>query len=573
MGKINILSENLINKISAGEVLERPASCVKELIENSIDAEANTITIELLNSGKDKIIITDNGNGIDYEDLNLILKKYTTSKIKDEEDLFNINSYGFRGEALSSIASVSKVTIKTKIKENNFAYELKSDFLKDIKISKTSFQDGTSIEINNIFHNTPARLKFLKTNQTELGHCINVINNFAISNPNISFKLTHNNKTILFYPKTTNHTDRLNLVFNNKHKWIYNKLEYAYLNAEIFILDPMFSKKKEYKIFVNQRYVFDKIISHAINSSLEKYTNNSFNTLVIFLNINPHFVDVNVAPSKTEIRFREPNIVHDFILNLIDNIFNKNTTNEKATTNSKNISNHNFSNNTFSNSTSYKNTDYNNAKIPVKESKYNFKNDIIINSNNYRKIIGQYKNQYIVLEENNKLVLIDQHAAHERINFEKILNKLKKDKEVQILLIPEILNLSYSDSLKLDKLIPDLNKIGFEIEKEDTNDDNFFNYIIRTIPRIFIDIDINQLLFEVIKDEINNTDSINKISTIAASLSCHSSVRGSTILDINELKKIINDLDACQYPYTCPHGRPSKLEFSYTEIQKMFKRI
>jgi len=552
MGKINILSDSLINKISAGEILQRPSSCVKELIENSIDANSTSISVELKNAGKEKIIISDNGDGISFEDLKLILKKHTTSKIKVEEDLYNISSFGFRGEAMSSIAEVSKVSIKTKTIENDFGYILNSNFLNNIEINKISTNNGTIIEISDIFHNTPARLNFLKTSQTELSHCINVFNNFAISYPKISFKLIHNNKTLFFYPKTSDYFERFNLVFKSKQNWLNNKLEYGYLYAQVFILDPKQSNKKEYNLFVNNRSINDKIISHALNLAFDKYVTGNYNTVILFLNIDPHFVDVNVSPSKTEIRFREPKLVHDFILNLIEPIFNK-----------KNI-------NPVSVNTSY-NSNFNMLENSNK-IKYEFKNDIIINSNNYRKILGQYKNQYIVYEENEKLIIADQHAVHERINYEKFLIKLKKENEVQILLITEILKLSYQDAIKLDNIFNELTDLGFEIEKENTDTANFFNYLIRSVPKIFLNLDINKLLFELITNEINNTETINKISLIAAKLSCHASVRGNTILEEKDLKNLLNELDKCEYPYTCPHGRPTKLEFSYYEIEKMFKR-
>lgn len=552
MNKINILSEDLINKISAGELIERPAYAVKELIENSIDAEADTINVELINSGKQRIIVSDNGIGISEDDLKLAILRHTTSKIANVEDLYNISSLGFRGEALASIASISKLTIQTKTKNSDYGLELKSIFGDIISINKNTCKNGTSIIVDDFYKNTPARLAFLKTDQTEFSHSLNFFNNFAIAYPNITFKLVNNEKTFLYYPANKNISERFNLVFNSKAKWLFSQNEHNYLSAELYILDPKVSNKKDYRTFINGRIVNDKVLYHALNSSFEKYSSTSFNTVVLFLNCDPNFIDVNVSPTKSEVRFREASLVHDFVSKLVEQIFST----EKHPANLVSL----MSKNTFEN---FKNDVFTKN---LEEAPELFQEALSPSYFPIRKIIGQYKNQYLIYEEDDKLFFVDQHAAHERINFEKILNTLMKNTEIQNLLLPEFLELSKQDSLLFDKHLPELKDLGFDIEKEEDN------FVVRSVPRILAELDIIKLFFELLKNYDDKVSIVNNLSLIAAPLSCHASIRGATVLSENQIASLLEELENCEYPYTCPHGRPVKLEFTLNDIEKLFKR-
>lgn len=552
MNKINILSEDLINKISAGELIERPAYVVKELIENSIDAESNTITIDLVNSGKQKIVVSDNGTGISEHDLKLAILRHTTSKIANLEDLYSITSLGFRGEALASIASISKLSIQTKTKDSDYGLELKSTFGDIVSINKCTCKDGTNILVDDFFQNTPARLKFLKSDQTEFSHSLNFFNNFALAYPNISFKLINNGKTFLYYPANNEITERFNLVFNSKAKWLSAQSEHNYLSAELYILDPKVSNKKDYRTFINGRIVNDKVMYHALNSSFEKYSSSSFNTAVLFLNCDPNFIDVNVSPTKSEVRFRESSLIHDFVTKLVEQIFSIN----KSSSNLVSL----MSKNTFGN---FKNDVFTKN---YKESPKLFQDVLSSSYFPNKKILGQYKNQYLIYEEDEKLFFVDQHAAHERINFEKILKTLMKNTEIQNLLLPEFLELSKQDSLLFEKHLSELQGLGFDIEKEENN------FVVRSVPKIFSELDIVKLFFELIKNYDDKISIVNNLSLIAAPLSCHASIRGATVLNEDQIASLLDELELCEYPYTCPHGRPIKLEFTLDDIEKLFKR-
>jgi DNA mismatch repair protein MutL len=558
MNKIKKLSEELINKIAAGEVAERPSNVLKELIENAIDANASNIKVELENGGKDKITVKDNGEGISKEDLKLALTRHATSKIKKEEDLYSIQTLGFRGEALPSISSISKLSITSKTKDQNYGNIIKVNFGEIKYKEKKTIQDGTKIEVKDLYKNIPARLKFLKTKTTEYNHSLNVFLSYAISFPHISFNLTHNGKEILNFFKNNNLENRLNEIYKVQNlKWIKNYLEYDYVRSHIYILEPKNTViKNDLKIFVNGRLIKDKIINHAINSFFETTTGSLKTIIVLFIKVNPEFIDVNVSPTKSEVRFREPRFIHSFITSLLESTL--------KSKNGKNI-----------NSFKYKNkSDFIKKETFVKKEIDISKNIESLNllykdlnldiSNN---IIGQFNKQFIILEEDETLVLIDQHAAHERINYEKILNSLNNNIEIQNLLIPE--EIRTNDTKTFDKLISKLKVLGFNIQKQDSN------YLVLSIPKALEKIDLKNIFKELINENPLNLDlsTIKKlISEIAARVSCHASIRGKQNLRKEQIYELLKTLENCNYPYSCPHGRPIKISITKDKIEKMFQR-
>ncbi|MFH1224147.1 MAG: DNA mismatch repair endonuclease MutL [Pseudomonadota bacterium] len=563
--KISQLSVDVINKIAAGEVVERPASVIKELIENSIDAEANDIHIELVDAGKKQIVVKDNGTGINNEDIELALAHHATSKISSLEDLYTTNSLGFRGEALGAIASVSRTTITSKSKKDASGIKLHVEYGEIKNKEKKAVSNGTTVDVEELYSNTPARLKFLRKSNTELSHCITTINNYAIAYPSVSFKLLHNGRSLFFYPQTEDSMQRLSSVLGTKAEWLTAKSAYEYASGEIFILDPSDTESvRDIKIFVNGRFIRDRIVNHAVKSYFEKHLSTGETPLtILFLNIDPAFVDSNVSPTKNEVRFRETNFIHSFVQNTIEQAMRTSSTlaSTSASTSTRPATLRTEFTQTFETISD---------KVPHKTT------GGLLNLNvGGRKIIGQFKRQYIVMEDENKLILIDQHAAHERINFEKITESLKNSKDLQQLLIPELLELNIETSTKFRDFIPELNKHGFNIEEFDDKNKGKNSFLIRNIPRILLDVDVKELFRELIKD---NADDIlrpaltKKIALIGARLSCHASIRGKEELSLMEINQLLDNLQKCEFPYTCPHGRPVKIELTLSDIEKMFKR-
>ncbi len=570
--RIQALSLDIINKIAAGEVVERPSSAIKELIENSIDAEATDISVELVEAGKKQIIIKDNGVGIHPDDIELAFTRHATSKISSFEDLYAINSLGFRGEALPAIASVSKMSVTSKTKSEMSGVKVIIEYGEIKSTQRKASGDGTTVTVEDLYSNTPARLKFLKKTSTELLHCVNVIDNYAIAYPNIGFKLVHNGRSLFFHHAVNDTATRLNHVLGTKSFWLTAKSSYEYIEGEVFVLDPSSTEtRNEIKIFVNGRYVRDRIVNHAVTSYFEKHLSTGTPPyVVLFLAIDPSFVDSNVSPTKSEVRFREQNMVYSFVQNILELCIQ--STKDKPSAHSYSHSNahdHRQSANHQSAQVSVKNYQ------PAFGELYASQGEETQTLKAGVRIIGQFKKQYVVMEEQDNLVLLDQHAAHERINFEKIANAITKSNEIQQLLIPEIIELNMQDAVILRELLPELQNKGFEIEEFDSKKGGKQSFTVRSIPKVLEKIQIKELLFELINTKMGSVSrqSVTKnIALVAARLSCHESVRGTKDLTVMEINALLEDLEKCEYPHTCPHGRPVKVEISLNEIEKMFKR-
>jgi DNA mismatch repair protein MutL len=566
--RIKELPLDVVNQIAAGEVVERPASVIKELIENAIDAEANDIVVELVDAGKKQIIIKDNGCGIYSDDIELALTRHATSKIARSEDLFNIHTLGFRGEALPAIASVSKITVMSKSRESESGTKVYAEYGAVKSKQKKAIASGTIIIVNDIYSNTPARLKFLKKTSTELSHCISVVNNYAMAYPSVSFRVLHNGRSIFFLPSVDDMESRLSSVTGIKSKWLKAQSAYEHINGEVFVADPqkMDGTASEIKIFVNGRNVRDRMVTHAISSFYDQNVSSGDHPLtVIFLNIDPSFVDVNVSPTKNEVRFRESNTVYSFVQSLLEQALN---TNKKPMQPSSFTYNRPGSAQTANTGALYQ-------PLPTMTTEAGEQPLFEDMSQIPFSVIGQFHKQYVIIEEKEKLILIDQHAAHERINYERIKKALNDNIEEQSLLMPEILELGAKDAVVLKDILPELKKIGFNIEEFSAPKMNAAAFTIRSIPKILSNIDVKQLIRDIIleKAELSETKGIKeKIAVTAASLSCHASVRGIQQLHPQEIVRLLSELEQCEFPYTCPHGRPIKVEFTLYEIEKMFKR-
>lgn len=610
--KIKLLDEKTINKIAAGEVIDRPASIIKELVENSIDANSSSISIEIKKGGKEYIRVTDNGDGILKEDLEIAFLRHSTSKISSIEDLQNTKTLGFRGEALASIAAVSKVEGITKTKNEKSGNQIIINGGKVVDIVEIGCPNGTTIIIRDLFYNIPVRRKFLKSDATETAYISDNVYRLALSNPNISFKYLKDNKVIV---KTPGNGNVLDTIYSLYGKDIMKSLisinnTFKDISLKGFISNLTLTKgNRNYEfIFVNGRFIRDielsKIIEDAYKSLI---TINRFPVFFLYIDIPPDKIDVNIHPTKTEIRFEDKKLISNFIKesinmelkkhNLIPEIsIDKNQ--HKPETIENNFLDIIDNNDKFNNSNIKENIVFeHNLKhdMPYSEQNSNVNymkkiihndvvnsnykvNNVLKHNNNSKKFlpslryIGRLFETYILAEDidNNTFYIIDQHAAHERVMYEKIRRNYEQEKIVsQNLLVPEVINLTHGEIeiVKENKKI--FNSLGFEFEEFGVN-----AIILRSVPMVFGNPNSRKLFIDILdnisKDIKNNYDlNIDRIMKI----SCRCAIKAGDNLKKLEVEKLLNDLRLCIDPYTCPHGRPIVIKMTRYELEKKFKRI
>ena len=587
MSKIKIMDEILANKIAAGEVVERCASVVKELVENSIDASSNEIKIELKEAGTSLIKVTDNGIGMDKEDAILSFNRHATSKIKDESDLYNINTLGFRGEALASIASVSNVLLKTSQGEIGTLVNIKGG--KIIKVENTEARKGTVFEITELFYNTPARLKHLKSLYTELASITDYVNKIALSHPEIRFTLINNGNTILKTDGSNNLLKTISSIYGmdvaRKMLEINNEDDDYIINGFISLPEVNRSGRNHIITLVNGRVVRNQELNKTINDSYHSYKpDNRYPIVVINIELDPSLVDVNIHPTKMDIKFSKLEELLDLVKKTIINKLKKQTlipVIEQPI-------------NDFNESIIEENViETKEAKvelIPTKEvlpkiekTKYeeitlNFDNEVIKEEESkYEERlpllypVGLVHGTYIVCQNETGMYLIDQHAAKERVNYELFLDKLSNPIKDKIpLLLPMTIELSNNEYIILKENFEFLNNMGFDIEEFGIN-----SIIIKSHPvwltKGFEDLQIRKIIEAVIHKE-KDFDLSKFNDHLSATLACKASIKANTNLSINEMEELINDLRKCHNPFNCPHGRPTIITFTKYELEKMFKR-
>lgn len=611
MGKIQVMSSKLANMIAAGEVIERPSSVIKELVENSIDAHAKNIEVSIFNAGRNKIIVKDDGDGMDPEDAKLAFKRHASSKLLDEYQLFKIKTMGFRGEALPSISSVSKVTMMTSTgilgsKVTTSEEELNIEPFKAIK--------GTTFIVEELFYNTPVRLKYLKSDSTEIASCLEIMQRLALSFPSVSISFYIDDKLSF---STTGRGDLLEVIsrlYGNDIAKKMMKVTYSSNGFDIdgYIAKPEITRSTRYYMItiLNNRNVYLPQVQKSIISGYSDYIFNSkYPFVVLTLRVDHSLVDVNVHPSKKEVRLSNDKEVSSAVEEMIKEALNKENAIHEVSLPHKEVETVTlFKDNTSSsfdtsiirpiNPKVEIKTELQNEKI--KENNFDFditsldenidvknnedvNNDIINNEeinqveekNNektipYFKVIGQVLLTYIIIEVKNGFYIVDQHAANERINYEKFTKLLNSKIEVCTPLIPIIINLSPSEIKRLtEDKIKILNQIGIEIEGFGLN-----TIKISSIPVFIKEYNEEKYLEEII-DQVIRTDRIDLIELrkhVIATMACKASIKANDHLEIREMEDLIKTLFTCDNPTCCPHGRPTIVHFTKYDIEKMFKR-
>lgn len=612
MKRINILDVETSNKIAAGEVVERPSSAVKELVENSIDAEAKNISIEIIDGGETQIKIIDDGKGIHPEDVEKAFMPHATSKIELIEDIFSISSLGFRGEALASIAAISDTTLKSRTKDFELGKEIKVVGGKIISINDAGNNIGTTIDVKNIFYNVPARKKFLKSQSREASVIGDLVSRIALANSEISFKLLNNGKKVLHTYGSKNVLDVIRIVYG---KNISDNVTYFEKHEDIisihgYIGNESISRgsRNNQSIFVNKRLIKSKLITAAIENAFKSFlTINKYPFFVVFIDIFPEFIDVNVHPTKSEIKFKDDRFIFKMVFDAVHEALRRNLKadfmfmeeDKVFLSEHSEVLENNSSINYIEPLKIFEKEDLANSKIevnlpldlnPIKqpysnENKVNNHNEIIKESQNVDinayitkeaklpkfNIIGQFNNTYIIAEFKDTMYMIDQHAAHEKILFEKYRDEIRKKQVViQGLLVPVVLELNLEDYSWYKENEDIFNIAGFSIEEFGEN-----TLTIREVPYVLGKLNPKETFFEIM-DNIKNMGSgsteeikYNRIATMA----CKSAIKANDKLSEREMEELIEQLTYIEDPYNCPHGRPTIIKFSLYELEKKFKRV
>lgn len=639
MPQIKLLDQQTIDKIAAGEVVERPSSVVKELVENAIDAKATAITVEIKEGGVSFIRITDNGCGIEKDQIPLAFLRHSTSKIKHIEDLFHISSLGFRGEALSSIAAVAQVELITKTYGDLTGIRYVIEGSKEIASEEVGAPEGTTFLVKNLFFNTPVRRKFLKSAQTEGGYIADLMERMALSHPEVSFKFINNGQTKLH---TSGNGNKKDLVYHVYGRDITSSMIQIDEKTELFEVTGFIGKpnvsrgNRNYEnYFINGRYIKSALLSKAIEEGYKGFMmQHQYPFCVLYIQINSELIDVNVHPTKMELRFTQNETIYNSLYQIVRNALTHRefipqvpVTEEKKQRDTvpevktapepfevrrlndvrKAISldspyERKYPDHLREN-TNYQNTPFQNTSVsatrifeklakdkevfaktkqsvmaaPKETQKTVYEQQqldtafLTADARKQHKIIGQLFDTYWLVEYEDKLFIIDQHAAHEKVLYEKTMEKLKeKSFTSQAVSPPIILTLNNEETEMLEKYKKELNSFGYEIEPFGGKE-----YAITAIPAEFSDVDMKSMFIEMLDDfaNIGGAQAPVMLMEKVASMSCKAAVKGHDRLSTQEASHLIDTLLTLENPYQCPHGRPTIIAMSKFEIEKKFKRI
>ena len=583
MSKINIMSEDLANKIAAGEVVERCMNVVKELVENAIDAKATDIKIELIDSGVKEIKVIDNGIGMDKEDAVLAFSRHATSKLKTIDDLFDIETLGFRGEALPSIAAVSNVYLKTSNKETGT--EVKIDGGKIDSINSSDLRGGTNITVSNLFYNTPVRLKYLKNLYTELSNITDYVNKMALSFPNISFTLINNGKTLLSTDGSGNLLKVIHSIYGldvtKKMEGIKGENDDYVISGYISYPEVTRSNKNAITTLVNGRVIKNNELNKIITEAYHTYMPaDKYPIVVINIEVDPTLIDVNIHPTKMDIKFSKLNELKELINGVISDKLKKLTlipevkVEEKRIDKGYNIVEEDKEDNSFIDEIVeeeiplYKNEEVTfDFEVKEQEDKYN------VGEKRIKKMypVGLVHGTYIIAENEDGMFIIDQHAAAERINYERVLDKLSDpDGKTMDLLIPIKIELSNSEYIILKENFKILEDLGFKLEEFGVN-----TILIRSHPTWLSEFRTKEGVEKIVRIVIEKEDFSHEkfIDRVAATMACKMSIKGNSHITMEDMDILLDDLRKTKNPFTCPHGRPTIITYTKYELEKLFKRV
>ena len=582
MSKIHVMSETLANKIAAGEVVERISSVVKELVENAIDAKAKNVVVELIDCGTKSIKVTDDGVGMDREDALLAFSRHATSKLLKDDDLFFINTLGFRGEALPSIASVSKVDLKTS--QGDVGTHIVIEGGKQVLIENSDARKGTQISVDDLFYNTPARLKYLKSDQTELGNVIAYMEKLSFSHPEVSLTLINNDKKIIY---TSGSNDLLKVIHEIYGYTVSsNMIEINESSDDYdirgYICKPQILKSNRNHIttIVNGRIVRNSEVNKAINDGYSSFKPDSkYPVVVINIETDPTLIDVNIHPTKQDIKFSKIDNLLELIKDTIGEALRKTLLVHDAKVKVVDEVKEEYD---FSKDKQLK-FNYRDALIGKKENTYQEALDLVIESSEDKEVNEDIKNlelipvgvvleTYIVAQNEDGMYLIDQHAAHERINYERVLKELDNSSTYRkIMLIPMTIELSPSDFTKIKNHFSELEEMGFALEEFGLN-----TIVVKEHPhwlREGLEEVLTRQIFDIVIEENNKFDKMKFLKRVAQTTACRMSVMAHEQITKEQMEEILHDLVLCDNPYNCAHGRPTIIKYSTYELERMFKRV
>ena len=593
--KIQILPENLANQIAAGEVVERPASVVKELIENALDAAASEIFVEIEKGGKTLVRVTDNGYGMKKDDAFLSLERHATSKVKCAEDLFALHTMGFRGEALPAIASVSRLRLTTRSVDEESGWQIYAEGGTIRQAEAVGAAPGTVVEVRNLFFNTPGRRKFLRKDETEFGHIADVVSRLALARPDIHFRLAHDGRTYMEAYRHNRLEERAAALLGRSVAGDLLAVEAESGNGEMLVGllgAPGISRSSTAQVYtyVNGRFVRDRVVQHAIleayRSLLEK---RRYPIAVLFIDMPPETVDVNVHPTKHEVRFRNQHQVHDFIVAAL-----RERLQQTVSASAPQIGG--FVSAQTAPATPHWTPVQQEYRERIQDSLAAFNDKVAATQvpaavasvkgelagwstgreaaaampEGWR-VIGQYLNSYLLCQVHDELVLIDQHAAHERIGFERLRSQLRSEGiESQNLLFPVVLELEHREAAVLTDHLDQFARFGFDVEAFGGR-----AFTVKAVPALLAEVDAERLVRDLAAElnEIGRAGQIeDEIERILAVLACHSMVRANQALSLSEMQRLLQDLLAIDFGSCCPHGRPVMHRLPRREIEKFFHR-
>ncbi|MBI4777211.1 MAG: DNA mismatch repair endonuclease MutL [Deltaproteobacteria bacterium] len=597
MPKIHILPEILANKIAAGEVVERPASIVKELLENAVDARAGHVVVNIEGGGRKRIVVTDDGMGMEPDDMFLALERHATSKLATEADLFDIRSLGFRGEALPSIASVTNLTMESRVRELDVGRRITVQGGVIRTVEEITMQPGARITASRLFHNTPVRLKFLKSSQTEMGHITDMFIRTALPLTEIHFRLDVDGKPNLEFPSGASPKDRLYILWGRQlaQRAVAFSSDTGDPRVSGYLVPPEDSRTAPRHVYayVNGRWVRDRLLHKAILDAYRPFlTKGRYPMALLFLEVNPARVDVNVHPTKAEVRFTDPQRIYHLVVSNLKTALDAHARSELLPRDVPEIEPWQVGQKRDYHPIRFQEASGGDRNLRGSRSNLHISEPARpavvpaprvpeTSSPQYRlqessslplvKVLGQLGKSYILCETREGLLIFDQHAAHERVTYEKLkLDAAKTSVSTQMLLTPEVVELSPKEFARIQDLRENLNAVGLEVRPFGER-----SIIVRQVPALLKQVDVTALINELLDDTAETppaSGDAGPLDPVLIVMACHGSIRSGQALAREEMETLVREVLSLDSPLHCPHGRPIWKKITYTELEKELKR-